>query len=176
MNSEKSLQPQSRPDRKGLWVRLRHPISGAILRVDLGRDRQEAEIVCDDLNAILGAPQSWEDRNHPDLDGLHERALNAFFAEIKRFESHLRATIAERQFQILKLRISTVDMMVKMIWMTSEAGKKAGMKGDFDFADMLDNLDGNDDEIVQSPKRNARRRRTRQERVVPSSKGISEGI
>ena len=95
MNSEKSLKIQSRPDRIGLWVRFRHPISHASLRVDLGHDRQEAETICEDLNTILGAPTIREDRHHPDFDGLHEQALNAFFGEVERFQSRIKAKIEE---------------------------------------------------------------------------------
>ncbi len=150
MNPEKSLRPQSRPDRKGLWVRFRHPISNASLRVDLGTDRQEAETVCDDLNMILGAPQRWEDRNHPDLDGLHEKALNAYFGEFEKICGLIKEKIAETQLETLKLRISLVDKMVKLIWMTSEVGMQARRKGDFDFAFLLEGLDGDEETVPSS--------------------------
>ena len=160
MNPEKSLCPQCRPDRKGLWVRFRHPVSHASLRVDLGHDRQLAKIICDDLNTILGTPTIWENRHHPDFDGLHEQALNSFFGEVERFKERIKAKIDEAELETLKLRINIVDKMVKLIWMTSEVGMKARRQGDFDFAYMIEELD-RDEEQVPALKRERPKSTTR---------------
>jgi hypothetical protein len=86
--------------------------------------------------------------------------LNAFFGEVERFQTRIKAKIEETQFETLKLRIRIVDKMVKLIWMTSEVVMKARRQGDYDFAYMIAELDG--DEEPAPTKRKTRARKTTQ--------------
>lgn len=141
MNANNTLTIQSRPDRRGFWVRFRHPITGADLRIDLGTDQQNAESVCDDLSTILRLPKTLENRHDPSLDGLSQTALDAFFSEVETAEAKARTKLIELKLEILGFQIREASAFIKMIWITSDEGMKSIRRGEFDGFDFVGDPD-----------------------------------
>ncbi|HEY3324992.1 MAG TPA: hypothetical protein VGP72_31350 [Planctomycetota bacterium] len=142
------LRPSSRPDRKCLWIRFSHPILNTQIRVDLGRDPQQAQDICSDLSFILANSRTWGNREHPDLDGLHPQAMEAFFGETERRlgreNNRLRHDSLDLRIQLLQGTLRLVSKQIEWLWEVSSERKQSLARGNpnkdlgFDVLSFLD--------------------------------------
>lgn len=132
MEEVQKLEPRSRPDREYQWTRFTHPFGGSY-RVDLGTDPQRAREICADLTHILNHPQTWMDDQHPDLDGLHESAIEAFFKPIFRVMpeklAELRAKNLEQRFEFVRLWLHRLGIAIQAVWAFSKGREDAVYRG-----------------------------------------------